>query len=101
MQVRTILSQNTTDITSQRAYTSLKHAFPDWERVRTAPPGMQDMHLPMHMHMNMHLDQHIHMHPCMHAHTHALVFVLTLYTVVPLCSFALQGLLRMPYVSGA
>lgn len=39
VQVRTILSQNTTDITSQRAYTSLKQAFPNWELVRTAPLG--------------------------------------------------------------
>eukprot|EP00878_Enallax_costatus_P012709 GHUV01013273.1.p1 GENE.GHUV01013273.1~~GHUV01013273.1.p1 ORF type:complete len:208 (+),score=40.10 GHUV01013273.1:470-1093(+) len=37
--VRTILSQNTTDVTSQRAFTSLKAAFPDWESVRTAAPG--------------------------------------------------------------
>jgi hypothetical protein len=39
LQVRTILSQNTTDITSQRAYTSLKQSFPNWELVRTAAPG--------------------------------------------------------------
>jgi hypothetical protein len=38
-QVRTILSQNTTDVTSQRAYTSLKQLFPAWEQVRTAPAG--------------------------------------------------------------
>eukprot|EP00879_Flechtneria_rotunda_P011998 GHRR01012531.1.p1 GENE.GHRR01012531.1~~GHRR01012531.1.p1 ORF type:complete len:409 (+),score=103.16 GHRR01012531.1:906-2132(+) len=37
--VRTILSQNTTDITSQRAFQSLKTAFPDWELVRTAAAG--------------------------------------------------------------
>lgn len=41
VQVRTILSQNTTDITSQRAYTSLKQAFPTWESVRTAKPGKE------------------------------------------------------------
>jgi hypothetical protein len=37
LQVRTILSQNTTDITSSRAFASLKAAFPAWEEVRTAP----------------------------------------------------------------
>jgi len=36
--VRTMLSQNTTDILSQRAYSSLKKAFPTWEAVRTADP---------------------------------------------------------------
>lgn len=39
-QVRTILSQNTTDVTSARAYTSLKQSFPSWELVRTAAPGV-------------------------------------------------------------
>lgn len=39
MQTRTILSQNTTDTTSNRAFTSLKAAFPTWEDVRNAPPG--------------------------------------------------------------
>lgn len=40
LQVRTILSQNTTDVTSARAYTSLKQSFPSWELVRTAAPGV-------------------------------------------------------------
>ena len=31
--VSTILSQNTTDVNSQRAFTSLKSAFPTWEEV--------------------------------------------------------------------
>ncbi len=34
--VRTILSQNTTDKTSIRAFASLKETFPDWDAVRTA-----------------------------------------------------------------
>ena len=34
--VRTILSQNTTDKTSIRAFASLKSTFPDWDAVRTA-----------------------------------------------------------------
>ncbi len=38
-QVRTILSQNTTDATSQRAYTALKEGFPTWEAVHEAQPG--------------------------------------------------------------
>ncbi|CAK0784502.1 hypothetical protein CVIRNUC_007706 [Coccomyxa viridis] len=37
--VRTILSQNTTDITSHRAFASLKEAFPTWEEVLGAPSG--------------------------------------------------------------
>ena len=37
--VRTILSQNTTDKTSIRAFASLKETFPDWEAVRTADVG--------------------------------------------------------------
>ncbi|KAK9834832.1 hypothetical protein WJX81_002194 [Elliptochloris bilobata] len=37
--VRTILSQNTTDATSQRAFLALKQAFPTWEAVREAQPG--------------------------------------------------------------
>ena len=32
--VRTVLSQNTTDANSQRAFMSLKSAFPNWEDVR-------------------------------------------------------------------
>eukprot|EP00962_Isochrysis_galbana_P040789 scaffold14832_cov129-Isochrysis_galbana.AAC.3 len=32
----TILSQNTTDTTSARAFAQLKAAFPTWEQVRTA-----------------------------------------------------------------
>ena len=39
MQVRTILSQNTTDITSARAFASLKQLFPTWEQVQSAPVG--------------------------------------------------------------
>jgi len=35
--VGTILSQNTTDVNSHRAFASLKAAFPTWERFRTAP----------------------------------------------------------------
>ena len=40
MQVRTILSQNTTDVTSHRAFASLKEAFPTWEEVLGAPSGL-------------------------------------------------------------
>lgn len=36
--VNTILSQNTTDVTSDRAFASLKAAFPDWEAVAEARP---------------------------------------------------------------
>ena len=39
MQVRTILSQNTTDVNSHRAFASLKEAFPTWQSVLEAPPG--------------------------------------------------------------
>ncbi len=39
MQVRTILSQNTTDATSHRAFAALKEALPTWEAVRLAEPG--------------------------------------------------------------
>lgn len=35
--VRTMLSQNTTDKTSIRAFRKLKEAFPDWEEVRVSP----------------------------------------------------------------
>ena len=35
----TILSQNTTDVNSHRAFASLKAAFPTWEAVRTADPA--------------------------------------------------------------
>jgi len=35
--VGTILSQNTTDVNSQRAFSSLKAAFPTWEEVLAAP----------------------------------------------------------------
>ncbi|KAL0023848.1 hypothetical protein WJX77_011324 [Trebouxia sp. C0004] len=34
--VCTILSQNTTDVNSARAFTKLKETFPEWEMVRTA-----------------------------------------------------------------
>ncbi|KAK9814172.1 hypothetical protein WJX72_001606 [[Myrmecia] bisecta] len=37
--VRTILSQNTTDVTSHAAFANLKKVFPTWEGVRTAPEG--------------------------------------------------------------
>lgn len=35
--INTILSQNTTDVNSARAFANLKRAFPSWEAVRTAP----------------------------------------------------------------
>ncbi len=34
----TILSQNTTDVNTDRAYTNLRALFPTWEQVRDAPP---------------------------------------------------------------
>ena len=37
--VGTILSQNTTDVNSHRAFAALKAAFPTWEEVRLSPPG--------------------------------------------------------------
>jgi len=37
--IRTMLSQNTTDTTSARAFARLKAAFPAWEQVRTADPA--------------------------------------------------------------
>ncbi|XP_027123389.1 putative DNA glycosylase At3g47830 isoform X1 [Coffea eugenioides] len=37
--VSTILSQNTTDVNSQRAFLSLKSAFPTWEDVLAAEPN--------------------------------------------------------------
>lgn len=40
--VRTILSQNTTDATSIRAFRSLKAALPTWEHVRTSPAGVME-----------------------------------------------------------
>lgn len=39
LQVRTILSQNTTDDTSARAFAGLKAGFPTWEAVLAAPEG--------------------------------------------------------------
>lgn len=39
VQVCTILSQNTTDVNSARAFAKLKEKFPDWEMVRTANSG--------------------------------------------------------------
>lgn len=39
VQVCTILSQNTTDVNSARAFAKLKEKFPDWEMVRTANNG--------------------------------------------------------------
>lgn len=35
--IATVLSQHTSDINTERAFASLKQAFPDWEAVRTAP----------------------------------------------------------------
>ena len=35
--VQTILSQNTSDVNTARAYASLRAAFPDWHAVMTAP----------------------------------------------------------------
>ena len=35
--VKTILSQNTSDVNSHRAFASLREAFPDWETVLAAP----------------------------------------------------------------
>ncbi len=35
--IMTVLSQHTSDINTERAFASLKHAFPDWESVRIAP----------------------------------------------------------------
>jgi endonuclease III len=40
--VRTILSQNTTDATSARAFRSLKIALPTWEHARTAKVGIME-----------------------------------------------------------
>lgn len=40
MQVCTILSQNTTDVNSARAFAKLKQRFPEWELVRTANNGI-------------------------------------------------------------
>jgi endonuclease-3 len=37
--VSTILSQNTSDINRDRAYTALRKRFPGWEQVRDAKPG--------------------------------------------------------------
>ena len=39
-QVCTILSQNTTDVNSAKAFAKLKEQFPEWEMVRTANNGM-------------------------------------------------------------
>lgn len=36
--VRTILSQNTTDITSERAWIALRKKYPTWEKLRNADP---------------------------------------------------------------
>ena len=38
-QVRTILSQNTTDTTSKRAFLQLKAGFPTWTSVQSAGEG--------------------------------------------------------------
>lgn len=35
--IKTILSQNTSDVNSDRAFASLKHAFPSWQEVLDAP----------------------------------------------------------------
>ncbi|MEW6512240.1 MAG: endonuclease III [Bacteroidota bacterium] len=39
MLIATVLSQNTNDKNSHRAYTNLRSAFPTWERVANAPVG--------------------------------------------------------------
>jgi len=36
--VETILSQNTTDVNSGRAFSALKHRYPDWEEMIDVPP---------------------------------------------------------------
>ncbi len=36
--VKTILSQNTSDVNTDRAYRALREAFPHWHQVMTAPP---------------------------------------------------------------
>lgn len=36
--VSTILSQNTSDVNTDRAFASLRARFPSWEAIRTAPP---------------------------------------------------------------
>ena len=36
--IGTILSQNTTDVNSHRAFCNLKASFPTWEQVRTSKP---------------------------------------------------------------
>jgi endonuclease-3 len=36
--IATILSQNTTDVNTDRAYANLRAEFPTWEVVRDAPP---------------------------------------------------------------
>ncbi len=38
--VETILSQNTTDVNSHKAFRALKAAFPTWERLRGQPVGL-------------------------------------------------------------
>lgn len=37
--IQTVLSQNTSDVNSDRAFASLKAAFPDWSDVLQAPPA--------------------------------------------------------------
>ncbi|MDH4221991.1 MAG: endonuclease III [candidate division Zixibacteria bacterium] len=37
--ISTILSQNTSDYNSHRAFRNLKHSFKSWEILRSAPPG--------------------------------------------------------------
>ena len=39
LQVRTILSQNTTDVNSRRSFAALKKAFPTWIEVLKAADG--------------------------------------------------------------
>ena len=37
--IATVLSQHTSDVNSERAFTRLKERFPSWEQVLDAPPG--------------------------------------------------------------
>ena len=45
-QVRTILSQNTTDVNSRRSFAALKKAFPTWPEVLKAKDGQLPPDLP-------------------------------------------------------
>lgn len=43
--IATMLSQNTTDTTSARAFAQLKAAFPTWEQVRTADAAAVELQI--------------------------------------------------------